>query len=62
MKILLAVILISLFILVSYNYGADRLAYNSCMKATKAEYISKKGIAHIAAQCRTFVLEKAFAG
>jgi len=61
MKILLAVFLITLFAVISYVFASDRIAYNHCMKATKADYISKKGIAHIEAQCRTFVLEKAFA-
>jgi len=60
MKKLTAALLITLFTIISYNYASDRLAYNSCMEATKADYISKEAIAHIGAQCRTFVLEKAF--
>jgi len=58
MKYILAVILISLFIITSYNFTADRLAYNNCMERVKLDYISKKGAAHISAQCKTFVLDK----
>ena len=61
MKYILAVILISLFIITSYNFVSGRLAYNNCMVATKLNYISKKGAAHISAQCKAFVLDKIFA-
>jgi len=54
------VILISLFTITSYNFAADRLAYNNCMVGTKLDYISKKGAAHISAQCKDFVLDKIF--
>ena len=58
MKYILAVILISLFIITSYYFVADRLAYNNCMARTKLDYISKKGAEHIGAQCKAFVLDK----
>ena len=61
MKYVLAVILISLFTITSYNFAADRLVYNNCMAGTKLDYISKKGAAHISAQCKAFVLDKIFA-
>jgi len=61
MKYILAVILISLFIITSYNFAAGRLAYNNCMERVKLDYISKKGAEHIAAQCRAFILEKIMA-
>ena len=60
MKYILAVILISLFIITSYNFVAGRLAYNNCMERIKLDYITEKGAAHIGAQCRTFILEKVF--
>jgi len=60
MKYILAVILISLFIITSYNFVSGRLAYNNCMERVKLDYISKKGAAHISAQCKTFVLDKIF--
>ena len=41
-------------------YQDSHLSYYNCMSATKLNYISEKGAAHIAAQCRTFILEKAF--
>ena len=60
MKYILAVILISLLAITSYNFAANRLAYNNCMERVKLDYISKKGAAHISAQCKAFVLDKIF--
>ena len=60
MKYILAVILISLFIITSYNFATNRLAYNNCMERVKLDYISKKGAAHVSAQCKAFVLDKIF--
>jgi hypothetical protein len=60
MKYILAVILMSLFTITLYYFVADRLAYNNCMERIKLDYISKKGAAHISAQCKTFVLDKIF--
>ena len=45
-----------LFLLFS---ASDWLAYNKCMSQTKSDYITKKGAAHVSAQCKTFILEKA---
>ena len=50
----------SLFNITLYYFVADRLAYNNCMERVKLDYISKKGAAHISAQCKTFVLDKIF--
>ena len=58
MKYILAVILISLFTITLFNFAGDRLAYNNCMVGAKLDYISKKGAAHISAQCKAFVLDK----
>ena len=60
MKYIIAVILISLFTITLYYFAADRLAYNDCMERVKLDYISKKGAAHISAQCKAFVLDKIF--
>ena len=60
MKYIIAVILISLFTIALYNFAADHLAYNNCMERVKLDYISKKGAAHISAQCKAFVLDKIF--
>ena len=47
-----------LFLLFSAS-ASDRLAYNNCMLQTKSDYITKKGAAHVSAQCKIFILEKA---
>jgi len=49
---------ISLLIIISFILASDRLNYNNCMERVKLDYISKKGAAHIAAQCKAFVLDK----
>jgi hypothetical protein len=55
MKTLLAVVLISLFTLGSYNVAEDCLVFNDCMERTKLDYISKKGAVHISAICKTYL-------
>ena len=40
-------------------YQGNYLSYYSCMSQTKSETITQKGADHVAAQCRTFILEKA---
>ena len=57
-KYLLAAIIISLFISITFIFASDRLIYNNCMDRIKLDYISKKGAEHIAAQCKAFVLDK----
>ena len=52
---------ILLLITISFIFARDRLNYNDCMERVKLDYISKKGAAHIAAQCKTFVLDKIMA-
>jgi|TARA_B100000315_G_scaffold192124_1_gene182494 hypothetical protein len=39
-------------------YNSNYLSYHNCMSQTKLNYITEKGAAHVAAQCRTFILEK----
>jgi len=41
------------------SYESNYLSYYKCMSQTKLDYITEKGAAHIAAQCKTFILEKA---
>ena len=55
MRFLIAVVLISLFILGSYKFASGRLVFNDCMDRTKLDYISKKGAAHISAICKTYL-------
>ena len=49
---------ILLLIVILFIFAVDRLNYNNCMKRVKLDYISKKGAAHIATQCKAFVLDK----
>ena len=58
MRYLVHVGVILLFIIISFIFVSDRLNYNNCMERIKLDYISKKGTAHIAAQCKAFVLDK----
>ena len=52
------VILILILIIIAFIFASDRLSYNNCMERVKLDYISKRGAAHIAAQCKAFVLDK----
>ena len=58
MKYLFYTIAILLVIVISYIFASDRMAYNNCMIQAKSDYASKKGAAHVAAQCKAFILEK----
>ena len=58
MKYVLAVIIMSLFIFITFISTGDRLSYNNCMIQAKSDYASKKGAEHVAAQCKAFILEK----
>ena len=49
-----------LLIIILFIFASDRLNYNNCMERVKLDYISKKGAAHISAQCKAFVLDKIF--
>jgi len=55
MRILVSVVLISLFTLGSYSFATGRLTFNDCMDRSKLDYISKKGSAHISAICKTYL-------
>jgi len=61
MRYLVPVGVILLLIIISFIFVSDRLNYNNCMERIKLDYISKKGAAHIAAQCKAFVLDKIMA-
>jgi len=58
MKHLPYVFIILLFIIISFIFVSDRLSYNNCMIQVQSDYISKRGAAHVAAQCKAFILEK----
>ena len=40
-------------------YKGNYLSYYNCMEQTRSDTITQKGIDHVAAQCQTFILEKA---
>ena len=53
-------LLIITILAVIFGFKSNYLSYHNCMKQTKYNSISQKGAIHVAAQCRTFILEKAF--
>ena len=53
-------LVVAAVLVMAVAYKGNYLSYYNCMSTTKLDYISEKGAAHIAAQCRTFILEKAF--
>ena len=61
MRHLVSAGIIFLLIIILFIFASDRLNYNNCMERVKLDYISKKGAAHIAAQCKDFVLDKIMA-
>ena len=61
MRYLVPVGVILLLIIISFIFANGQLNYNNCMERVKLDYISKKGAAHIAAQCKAFVLDKIMA-
>ena len=46
-------------VVVAFAYKGNYLSYYNCMSQTKSNTITQKGADHVAAQCRTFILEKA---
>ena len=61
MKYIVHAGVILLLIIILFIFASDRLNYYNCMERVKLDYISKKGTAHIAAQCKAFVLDKIMA-
>ena len=60
MRVLFGVIIIlATVMLIALAYKSNYLSYYNYMSQTKSDYITEKGVAHVAAQCRTFILEKA---
>ena len=49
---------IAAVLVMALAYKGNYLSYYNCMSQTKSEYIMKKGVAHIASQCRTFILQQ----
>ena len=51
-------IVIALVFVMALAYNGNYLSYYNCMSQTKSDTITQKGIDHISAQCRVFILEK----
>ena len=58
-KLYVTLIAVVVVLVITAVYQSNYLSYYNCMSRTKLDYITKKGAAHIAAQSRTFILEKA---
>tara|TARA_B100001123_G_C14793329_1_gene821336 strand:+ start:456 stop:647 length:192 start_codon:yes stop_codon:yes gene_type:complete len=52
-------IVVAAILTLTIAYNSNYLSYYNCMSQTKSSTITQKGAAHVAAQCRTFILEKA---
>ena len=52
-------IIIAIIIVMAAAYNSNYLSYYNCMSQTKLDSASKKAADHVAAQCKTFILEKA---
>ena len=53
-------LVVGVVLVIALAYQGNYLSYYNCMSQTKYDTITEKGAAHVAAQCRTFILEKAF--
>ena len=52
-------VVLGLLLITVIAFNSNYLSYRNCMSQTKSETITQKGKDHVAAQCRTFILEKA---
>ena len=52
-------IIVSTIITMVIAYNSNYFSYYNCMSQTKLDSASKKAADHVAAQCKTFILEKA---
>ena len=60
-KYLFILIILLVIFLISNKSGyliSNQAAYKECMSQTKSDYITKQGVAHVAAQCKAFILDK----
>ena len=54
-------IVIAIALMMVFAYSSDYLSYYNCMSQTKSDTITQKGIDHVSAQCRAFILDKIMA-
>ena len=52
-------VILATVIVLTLAYNSNYLSYYNCMEQTRSNTITQKGIDHVAAQCQTFILEKA---
>jgi len=52
-------LVVAIVLVTAVAYQGNYLSYYNCMSQTKSDYITEKGAAHVAAQCRSFILDKA---
>ena len=53
-------LVVAVVLVATIAYQGNYLSYYNCISQTKHETITQKGIDHVAAQCRAFILEKLF--
>ena len=51
-------IVVAVVLVAAIAYNSNYLSYYNCMSQTKSDTITQKGVAHVSAQCRAFILEK----
>ena len=51
-------IIVAIVVGIAFVYNSNYLNYYNCMSQTKSDTITQKGIGHVSAQCRFFILEK----
>ena len=54
-------IVVALVLVLALAYNSNYLSYYNCMSQTKSTTITKKGAAHVGAQCKAFILDKLMA-
>ena len=54
-------IVIAIALVMVFAYNSNYLSYYNCMSQTKSDAITQKGIDHVSAQCRAFILDKIMA-
>ena len=52
-------LVVAVVLVVAVAYQSNYFSYANCMSQTKHDTITQRGADHVAAQCRTFILEKA---
>ena len=51
-------IVVAIVLVIAFAYNNNYLSYYNCMSQTKSDTITQKGIDHVSAQCKAFILEK----